>query len=378
MSSVERRSRDGRLVWRAHYRTPDGKQRNRTFIRKVDAERFLTTVEGSKLTGSYVDPAMSRLTIAAWSDRWLEGQTHLRASTRERYAGVLRRHVVPRWGMTRLSDVTHSGVQAWISDLSQSHAPATVRKVHTVLSLVLSLAVKDGRLVRNPADGVNLPRVTRGERLYLTHGQVQDVADAAGAYRLTVLMLAYTGLRFGELAALRVGKLDLFRRRAAITQSVTEVNGQLDWGPPKGHAHRDVPIPRFLIDELAVNVAGKAADALAFPGVTGVPLRVRVFRRPFDRAVASAGLPKMHPHELRHTSASLAIGSGANVKVVQQMLGHASAVMTLDLYGHLFPDQLDEVADRMDAAARESAVARALPKTRLLDLGQLGQSTAAQ
>ncbi len=96
-----------------------------------------------------------------------------------------------------------------------------------------------------------------------------------------------------------------------------------------------------------------------FAGVrSGGALRVRVFRRAaFDRAAAAIQLEGLHPHELRHTAASLAIASGANVKVVQQMLGHKSATMTLDLYGHLFGDQLDEVAERMDAAA---TVARGL------------------
>ncbi len=80
-------------------------------------------------------------------------------------------------------------------------------------------------------------------------------------------------------------------------------------------------------------------------------LRLRNFRRAgFEPAVAAAGLPRITPHTLRHTAASLAIAAGANVKVVQTMLGHKSATMTLDLYGHLFADQLDEVADEMDLA----------------------------
>jgi integrase len=95
-----------------------------------------------------------------------------------------------------------------------------------------------------------------------------------------------------------------------------------------------------------------------------------VFRRAvFDRAAAGIGMPRLHPHELRHTAASLAIASGADVKVVQTMLGHASAAMTLDQYGHLFGDRLDEVADAMDAA-RAAAVAQVLPKSNVVDLDE--------
>jgi hypothetical protein len=114
-----------------------------------------------------------------------------------------------------------------------------------------------------------------------------------------------------------------------------------------------------------------AGGVLVFPGGrSGGPLRAPVFRASaFTAAAAGIGRPRLHPHELRHTAASLAIASGADVKVVQQMLGHASAAMTLDRYGHLVGDRLDEVADRM-AAARAAAVARVLPEARIVDLGE--------
>lgn len=139
---------------------------------------------------------------------------------------------------------------------------------------------------------------------------------------------------------------------------LTEVH--VVWGTPKGHEAREVPIPRFLLDELAAHVTGKAPNDLVFPGVrSGGPLRSAVFRRGgFDDASKAIGIPDLHPHELRHTAASLAIASGADVKVVQQMLGHSSAAMTLDVYGHLFGDRLDVVADAMDAA-RKVALERA-------------------
>jgi hypothetical protein len=89
----------------------------------------------------------------------------------------------------------------------------------------------------------------------------------------------------------------------------------------------------------------------------GGPLRVAIFRAGFDAAATTIGVPRLHPHELRHTAASLAIASGADVKVVQQMPGHSSAAMTIDVYGHLFHDGLDEVADALDNARAEAAKA---------------------
>ncbi len=357
MASIEKRQRTpgGKITWRAMYRTPEGQQRSKSFERKVDAARFLTSIESSKLGGSYVDPARSVGAVGDLAKTWLAGKVNLKPSTAERYAGIVREHIQTRWGTVRLVDVTHSAVQAWVGELTATRSASTVRKVHGVLSLILASAVRDGRLARNPSEGISLPRIVTAEHAYLTHEQVDDLADACREYGLAVLFLAYTGIRFGELAALRVGRLDLMRRRATIAESVTEVGGRgLVWGTPKGHERRDVPVHRFLIDELAAHIAGKPADALVFTAPQGGTLRVRNFRRvALDPAAKTLGFEGLHPHGLRHTAASLAIASGADVKVVQQMLGHKSATMTFDLYGHLMGDRLDVVATRWTPPERQ-------------------------
>ena len=396
MASIEKRTRSGQTRWYARYRDPSGEQKVKVFDRKTDAERFLVGVEGSKLAGSYIDPALARITVGEWADRWLAGQAHLKPSTYERYASAIRKHIQPRWKNVELARVTHADTQAWVSALAESAsrgrkadqaadepvstlASATVRKTFRVFSMIMALAVKDGRLVRNPAAGVNLPRVVVAERRYLTAGQVDALAEACASggpevvskyrraseryrddYRLIVLFLAYTGLRFGELAALRVRRLDFLRRRATVAESVTPVHGRgMVWGTPKAHESREVPIPKFLLQDLARHVAGRSPEDLVFPGGrSGGPLRAAVFRRGgFDAAAAAIRMPDLHPHELRHTAASLAIAAGADVKVVQQMLGHASAAMTLDVYGHLFGDRLDTVAEAMDALRTASIAA---------------------
>ncbi len=157
-----------------------GAQRNKTFARKVDAQRFLAGVENAKVVGTYVDPSLSQITLGDWAEQWLAGQTHLKPTTRSRYAGIISKHLQPRWGRVKLANVSHGDVQAWITDLAGSHSPATVHKIHRVLSLVLDLAVKDGRLVRNVSAGVNLPRTVKHEHRYLTHDQVDDLATATG------------------------------------------------------------------------------------------------------------------------------------------------------------------------------------------------------
>lgn len=369
MASIERRERQGRDVWRVRYRTPEGLQRNKTFARRAEADRFLATVEGAKLAGTFVDPARSKEMLGPCADQWIAGQVHLKPSTLVRYQGIVGKQIEPAWGTSELGSITPGRVQQWVALLSTELAPASVRKIVRVFSLILDSAVMDGRLARNPAHGVNLPRVVKQEHRYLTHQQVADLAKECGyptdvsnhvrsaerenaTVRLLVLFLAYTGVRWGEMAALRVSRLDLRKRRALIAESVTPVDGQgLVWGTPKSHQRRSVPIPRFLAGELAALVEGKASTDLVFPSVrSGEPVRVTAFKHTFRRAARHVGVPDLHPHDLRHTAASLSIAAGADVKVVQQMLGHASATMTLDLYGHLFDDRLDEIADALDAA----------------------------
>jgi len=198
--------------------------------------------------------------------------------------------------------------------------------------------------------------VARPEKRFLDARQVADLAEVAGPGALVVQFLAYTGLRWGELAALRVERVDLMRRRVHIAESVTELNdGRLDWGLPKDHERRWVPIPRFLVERLAVHLACRSPADWVFPSPSGEVLRVRNARRAwFDRAATDAGLDGLTPHELRHTAASLAVSAGANVKAVQRMLGHAKASMTLDVYADLFDDDLEAVAERLDVLARRA------------------------
>jgi integrase len=356
MASIEKRpGPDSKPRYVVRYRDPSGKQRNKTFTRKVDAERHLVDVEGAKDRGTYVDPGRAKLTVGEWADQWLASKLDLAPKTRERYAGIISAHIRPRWGTAQLSKITHAELQRWIASIDV--APASVKKIHRVMSMLLAYAVKDGRLATNPAQGLSLPRVRHAERRFLTHHHVAQLAEAVGRpHDLVVLFLAYTGLRWGEMAALRVRRIDFLRRRVTVAESVTPTGRGLVWGDTKGHERRDVPLPRFLVDELSQYVSGKNPDDLVFTGLRGNPLRSQIFQRTvLNQACEQAGIVRVTPHELRHTAASLAIASGANVKVVQQMLGHKSATLTLDLYGHLFGDQLDVVADAMDAA-REVAL----------------------
>ena len=383
MGTIEKRA-NGRY-W-ARWRTLDGKSRSKSFLRKKDAETYLNGVEGAKQTGGYVDPSRARVSVGKWADQWLAGRANLAPKTRDRYDSVIEAHIKPRWKDTQLGQVSHADVQEWIASIRLS--PASIRKIHRVFSLVLSSAVRDGRLGHNVAQNISLPRVVAGEKRFLTHIQVEDLAELVGQeWQFLVRFLAYTGLRWGEVAALRVSRIDLGRRRVVVAESVSPVRGVMVWGPTKGHERREVAIPRFLLPDLETTIEGKAPNDLLFTGPRGAVLRSQTFQRAaLTLAAEEMGLcaPKLdaagrpvtvsrarvkvpvftkhfHPHEFRHTAASLAIAAGADVKVVQRMLGHKSATMTLDLYGHLFTDRLDTIADALDVARVAALAERPQP-----------------
>ncbi len=350
----------GRVTWRARWRDDRNRQRSKSFRRKIDAERFKTSLEHARHSGAYVDPAAGRVTLGEWSERWLAAQLHLKPKTRASYKSLLATCVLPRWGKVQMGRITFGGVAEWVNEMQREGRSASrVRQAYHLLTGMLHAAVKDGRLPRNPAIGVDLPRLTPVRRRSLRHDQLHALADATGPYRVLVLTMGYCGLRWGEASALRVHAVDLERGRLNVTDAVTEVNGALVFGTPKSHQARWLPVPAFLLEELGRVVADKGPDDLVFASPQGAVLRVANFRRGyFDRAARQVGVPGLVPHELRHTAASLAISAGASVKSVQRMLGHASATLTLDRYGHLFPDELDDVARRMDEAARRAGVYR--------------------
>ena len=172
-------------------------------------------------------------------------------------------------------------------------------------------------------------------------------------------MLAYPDLRWGEATGLRVGDLDMLRRRATICENAVEVGSEIIVGTTKGHKLRNVPLPDFLLPSLARQCEGRERDDLLFPGDDGGYLtRPHAGSGWFDKAVTASGVPRTTPHDLRHTAASLAVSAGANVKAVQKMLGHASAAMTLDIYTDLFDDDLEAVATALDKARALESVGK--------------------
>lgn len=354
--------------YRVLYRRPDGSQgQKRGFPTKKEAELYLAQVETSKARGDYVNPTDAKVTVSKLGREWLESRsTVLKPSTYRSIESAWRIHVEPKWGRRAVGGIRHSEVQSWLSALAKSHSPTSVLRVHGVLAGILDSAMRDRRITHNTARELTLPKKQRGGRSYLTHVQVEALA-ATSRYPTIVYTLAYTGMRWGEMSGLRVKNINLNRRRILIEENAVLVNTTVHVGSPKSNESRSVPFPAFLSLPLKVASAGKRPDDLVFGDG---PLHRRLPQSQdgwFAAAVKRVRkedhtFPKISPHDLRHTAASLAISAGANVKAVQRMLGHASASMTLDTYADLFDDDLDRVSAALDKARSDSIVAKVLPQ----------------
>jgi integrase len=236
----------------------------------------------------------------------------------------------------------------------------TVQVARQVLGRILQRAVEDGLIRTNPVRAVRPPAAEPKEARVPTTVEVEAVAEAIEPrYRAMLLLAAYGGLRFGECAGLQRRDLRLLERRVDVRRQVTEVRGVLEVGPLKTTtSRRTVPIPSFLAEELASHLAAYTApepEAFVFTGPGGGPVRRATFRtRYFDPAIKAAGVEPFTFHALRDHAATAAIRAGADVKIVQRMLGHADAAVTLNRYAAYMPDAAEVVANRLDEVREEA------------------------
>ena len=373
MATVRKRHiASGETRWDVRYWDPQRRQRTRTFQRKIDADKFANLVETDIARGEWLDPDLAKETFGDWASRWLLTTAGRAPKTRERYESTLRRHLLPRFETTPVSRITHPAVLALLADLDSSGASLhTARNVRAVLRLVLELARRSGAIRVNPVDGATLPMPPPTEMVFLTADQIATLAlevanrHSAGGrragtihpeYGLLVRFAGFTGLRAGEIVALRTAAIDTMRGRVHVLASATEAYGRIHVGPPKTKQRRSVPIPKSLVDELAQHLAGKGESDFVFTSAQGEMLRYSNFyRRHFKPAVSRAGLPEATRfHDLRHSFAALLIAEGAHPKAIMEWLGHSSIQVTLGTYGHLFPNLEASLVDALDEVYRSA------------------------
>ncbi|MBW3084289.1 putative prophage phiRv2 integrase [Austwickia sp. TVS 96-490-7B] len=363
MGSVKKRKDTGR--WRARYRDASGREHAKDFDRQGDARRWVAEEELKVHRGDWTDPRRAKVTVAElWPD-WFAAQ-RLKPSTRTAYESLWRTVVAPVWADIPLAKVTTAAVRRWVNTAEGPHGPVSAsraRQAHHVLAALLDAAVEDGRIPQNPARPASgrargfLPPLPRHEMRCLSRAQLLALADAIPAHRPAVYLLGFCALRSGEVAGLRVGDVDLLRNRLHIRRNIVELSGRLVEGEPKSaRGRRVVPLPGFVVDVLAPLVNGRHPDAPLLTSPKGHPWRATNFRRTFDRGIIAAGIATqcdgnvVRVHDLRHSGVSLWLSEGVPLVTASRMAGHASVAITGDTYAHVLPDQLDEIAETLDAA----------------------------
>jgi integrase len=352
MSSWIRKTDNDR--WKARYRTPNGSTRSKTWDRKIDAERWLRDQLGKLDRSEWVDPRLSRTMFEDWANEWIETRRHLKPKTLDGYQSLLRTHLLPQFGSTPLGAIDPFGIETWVTQLSDGGlSPSRVRQAHQLLSMILKAAVRARLLPRNPAEGTPLPRATRREARFLTAGQVDELVGVVpGRHAALIYVLAYGGIRWAEAVGLQRHRVNLLRRRIEITETLSEVAGKFHRVPPKTWEQRSIAIPPFIADLLAAHIGSYVATApesFVFTTDAGTPLRSANFRRQvWLPSIAAIDQPGLRVHDLRHTCASLLISADAHPRHIKEHLGHSSITVTMNTYGHLYEEDRDDIARRLE------------------------------
>ena len=372
----EKTSRHGTgLRYVARWRDHLGRQRSKGFHRKGDADRHLATVKTDLARGSYVDPVMGKTTLRAYAADWLATRTS-DESTRGRLERELRNHILPALGdyELRVLATRPTLIQAWLRDRQTGERPlaaSSLGVVFSTLSGVLSAAVDDGFIARNPCSlrSIRPPAKPRGRVVPWTAQQTVEVIEALPApYRALGVVGAGCGLRQGEAFGLAFDDVDFLRNTVHVRRQVKVVGDRLVLAPPKGGKERDVPLPESVKVELsqhiqahppvAVRMVGQGGrevtTRLLFTGPAGEALHRNWFNRHvWKRALTAAGMTGGREdgfHALRHFYASALLDGGESIKAVSTYLGHHSAAFTLATYTHLMPTSEERSRKAIDQA----------------------------
>lgn len=375
------------LRYRARYIGPDGSEQNKSFPdgKKRLAEKWLTNIEADMTRGQYIDPTAGKMTFRQYAAEWLAGQT-TDPTTRENTERRLRLHAFPYLGNRSLSSLQPTDIRTWVRKLEDAGSAGSSRRViFGNVSAVLSAAVDDGRLARNPcrAQSVRRPKPEPGRVTPWTAERVFSVRRALSArFRSMVDVGAGCGLRQGEILGLPVDEVDPLSGVVHVTNQVKIVDRKLVFAPPKNGKLRDVPMPDVVASELAKHMTAFPPVEVTLPWLRpdGEPVTKllyftaaeggAIWRNAFNThawkpALADAGvIPKPGPgerykearedgmHALRHFYASVLLDAGESIKALSAYLGHADAGFTLRTYTHLMPSSEARTRNAVDAMFR--------------------------
>ncbi|CAN2202958.1 XerC Integrase [Candidatus Nanopelagicaceae bacterium] len=341
------------LRWQVRYRNAEGQGRNKSFEKRVDAERFMASVSVELHQGTYIDRITSSKPFELVAESWLVSRV-VDINTYTQNELHIRRHMLPRWGKTQIGSIKTSQIQEWISSLSKSELSSQyVRLIFANFKLILDHAVADNLIATNPSlsKSIKLPAKEKKKLEVMSTEQVTAILNAFPSdLRLIPLIGATCGLRQGELFGLRIQDFDLENSVIHVRQQIKVVGYKPIPALPKGKKTRSVPMPEYVRDQIAAFL--EACEPLEGernlePTEAGIiftfrerkPINKNYFNTShWEKTLKAAGVPKMRStgmHGLRHYCASTWLESGVSIKAVSEYLGHADAGFTLRTYTHL-------------------------------------------
>lgn len=353
MAIQRRETKDG-VRYDVQWRLPDRSKRKKTFRTEREARQFEAKFVNSGTVGERVDPRGGKIQLQAVYKSWLASRPDLSAKVRRGYEDNWRLRIEPQFGSWPIARIDHDSIQEWVNGMSADGlGPRTVRWTHSVLRMTLDRAVDEGLLIgKNPAGRTKFPPMRPSTHTYLAPAEVAALAQICGAQGDVVLILAYSGLRFGELIGLNVEDVDLRARRIRVRRSMTQVGGRLVEGNPKSAAgFRSVPIPERLMPALKARLDARPPGAPAIASPRGSRLSLENWKRAvrWRESATAIERAKLRVHDLRHTYASLSRRAGADLRLLQKAMGHASITVTAHTYADLFDDELDDIATALDS-----------------------------
>jgi len=347
--------------WQVRWRTRDGQQTSATMLSRRAAMVFAAALEDAGEAAAW--QAVERLpdmdvppplTLDEYAARHIASLVGITEGTRRGYRRLWARTWSPLLGSHPVAELTRADVGQAVVALAGRLSDKSVANAHGLLSAVLASAVEDGLLARHPSRGLRLPRRTEHRRHELRALSPEEFArlldHMPARWRPLLVLLAGTGLRWGEAAALQVGDVDRQRRTLRVVRARKEGQGN-PIGPTKTRrSRRTVVLPAQVLDAITPLLDGRAADAPLFTGRHGGPVARQVVYRAWWQARAAADLPGARIHDLRHTHASWLIAAGVPLPEVSRRLGHESISTTVDVYGHMAPDLQRSAAAAADRA----------------------------
>ncbi|MFD7442134.1 tyrosine-type recombinase/integrase [Streptomyces sp. NPDC059909] len=347
--------------YQARYLAPDGMDRPapHTFRTKREADDWLAEKQAELRAGDWTDPDAANVPFGPYAATWIT-ERGISASTADLYRSLLRNHLAPTFGSVVLVDITPAMVRGWrVGRLNAGAGASSVAKSYALLRAVLSTAVEDRLIRRNPCRVKGASVAPTPERPTAT---VQEVYALAGAiqprYRALVLLAAFTGLRWGELVGLRRRDLDLAAGTVRVRRNVAELHSgkQMLKEPKSAAGKRTVAIPAVIVTDLVTHLAIYAEvgpDGRVFIGAKKATPRRNHFGKLWRKACDQVGIKGLHFHDLRHTGNTLAAATGASTRELMTRMGHSTARAAL-IYQHATAERERLIGQAVSAVVEQA------------------------